>query len=368
MFGNTAGGFEAVKVWIFNKASAYAGTASYTLINYGNQAFTMQPATTYDSTVSKEYLLMDYNGDYDGAHGNIAMYYISGAIGSESITMESTMPTSSTPWASGANTTNSAPQKGTSNLIDMDDSRMQCVVYRNGYIWGTQNVFFPAANPTRVSVQWWQLDTSANIIQHSLIDDPTSAKSYAYPSIAVNSYNDALIGYSSFDTSQYASADYSFRYSCDNLSTLESDYIYQVGQSSYYKTFGTGENRWGDYSATCVDPTNDENFWTLVEYASSTSNDWSTWWAEVNPTHNSNGGSGTWTWTGGRSTSWFEPCNWDKGSLPDGSSDVVIPGGTTYKPTITGGAASCNTITIATSAGAVLTVSDAGGGSLSVSQ
>jgi hypothetical protein len=59
----------------------------------------------------------------------------------------------------------------------------------------------------------------------------------------------------------------------------------------YYATFGGTLNRWGDYSATVVDPINDLDFWTLQEYASSQdlcstpsstcTGGWGTWWANV---------------------------------------------------------------------------------------
>src|SRR5262249_13985626 len=48
-------------------------------------------------------------------------------------------------------------------------------------------------------------------------------------------------------------------------------------------------NRWGDYSATVVDPVNDTDFWTLQEFAAipvglgANRDRWGTWWANVVP-------------------------------------------------------------------------------------
>lgn len=81
----------------------------------------------------------------------------------------------------------------------------------------------------------------------------------------------------------------------------------------------------------------------------------------------SNGGVGTWLWLGA-STDWFDPCNWDKKCLPDASSDVSIPGGTTYNPTISGGTGSCKTISINTGNGGHLTINTAAWGYLNVAQ
>jgi len=361
MFTVSGNSYSASYLWAFDKTALYSNSVSYTRINLG-QTNTMQPAATYDSTVADEYMMQVVNP----SSAVIGLYSVSGSIGSESYSTVG-YAQGSIDWNFNPASSASGQQKNSANGIDLDDSRMQSVVYRNGYIWGVHTAFLPSLSPTRASVQWWQLTTST-LNQRGLIDDSAGGISYAYPSVCVNSYNDALIGYSSFGSNQYASADYSFRYDCDTLNTLESDYLYQAGGSSYYQTASGTVNRWGDYSATVVDPTNDENFWTVQEYASSTTNLWSTWWAEVSPTHNANGGSGTWTWTGERSTSWFEACNWDKGSLPDASSDVVIPGGTTYEPTITGATGYCKTITINTANGGIVTVATASSGLLSVAQ
>src|SRR5260221_10076984 len=89
-----------------------------------------------------------------------------------------------------------------------------------------------------------------------------------YPSIAVNANNDVLIGYSRFSASQYASANYSFRLSCNAANTLQSDAVLKAGEGPYYKVGVTSQkNRWGDYSSTVVDPANDLDMWTIQEYA-----------------------------------------------------------------------------------------------------
>jgi PKD repeat protein len=49
----------------------------------------------------------------------------------------------------------------------------------------------------------------------------------------------------------------------------------------YYKTYGGARNRWGDYSATSLDPVDQADFWVVQEYAEVPANTWSTWWAYV---------------------------------------------------------------------------------------
>ena len=362
MFSVSGNSYSTSLLYAFDRVKLYNNTVSYTRLNIG-ATNTMQPAVTYDSTIATEYLMQIYNPSI----AYIASYSITGALGSESFNPVA-YSQGTEAWAGAASSTNSAPQLGTTNGIDLDDTRLQNVVYRNGYLWCAHNAFLPVSAPTRCSIMWWQVATNGTINQRNLIDDSVGGTSYAYPSICVNSYNDAMIGYSSFKATRYASSDYSFRSSCDANGTLESDYIYQAGANSYFQEFGGSANRWGDYTSTMVDPTDDKTFFTVQEYATSSVNIWNTWWAQLVPTHNANGGTGTWTWTGTTNTDWFNACNWDKVSLPDASGDVVIPGGTTNEPTISGAAANCKTITINTANSGILTIATSSGGLLNVAQ
>lgn len=80
------------------------------------------------------------------------------------------------------------------------------------------------------------------------------------------------------------------------------------------------------------------------------------------------GGSGTnYTWTGCKSTDWFDPCNWDRYAVPTGTSNVTIPN-TTNKPLITGATASCFDITINSSVGARLDIASGSGGGLNITK
>ncbi|MCH2129134.1 MAG: hypothetical protein MK179_08325, partial [Pirellulaceae bacterium] len=40
-----------------------------------------------------------------------------------------------------------------------------------------------------------------------------------------------------------------------------------AGAAPYERLDGSNRNRWGDYSATVLDPLNDQHFWTFQEYA-----------------------------------------------------------------------------------------------------
>jgi putative Ig domain-containing protein len=282
MFTIVGNFYEFANLYVFDKANLYAGGSGlFTLLQDDTGGFAMNPALTYDPNLSTLYLLESWSS----ANGLLRMSTITGAVGSEVLTIAVALPAASEPWQAVEPTTNFAPQLGSAKDIDTDDDRLDWTVYRNGSLWTAQTIFLPAAGtPNRCSVQWWQIDTKAGdlggIQQRGRIDDPTATQFFAYPSIGVNRENDALVGYSQFSAAQYAGAAFSMRMTTDAPGTLRAGTVLKAGESPYFKDLGTGDNRWGDFSSTVVDPLDDLTLWTLQEYAA-INNNWGTWWGEV---------------------------------------------------------------------------------------
>ncbi len=288
LYSITSGSFQSGQVYIFKKADLYAHAVSpgVTILTPSNSA-TLSPAATYDNTISTLYLLQRWNGN-SGGSGFMKLYTITGPVGSETLSGGIQFSTPN-PWSGGPPTENFGPQSGTANKIAENDDRMSNTVYRNGSIWGVHTVFLPAGAVTRSAVQWWQVSTTGTILQRGRIDDGSATEHFAFPSIAVNNSNDALIGYSKFSPSIFASSCYALRASTDAVNTFQPEFLYKAGLATYFKTFSGTRNRWGDYSATMTDPMGTD-FWTVQEYANtpSSSDRWGTWWAKVQApcTHN----------------------------------------------------------------------------------
>ncbi len=275
--------FANSNIYVFKKSDLYADVgATHTLLtldmSYGG---TQVPAHTYDNSISTIYMMQDWNGNSAGT-GYLRLYTITGAVGSEIVTPGAFIPTAN-PWQSNSSgSDNFAPQLGTAQKINANDSRIQYLVYRNGSLWTTQTVFMPdVGTTTRSSIQWWEISTAGAIVQRSRVDDPTNTNFYAFPSIAVNSNDDVVLGYSKFSASMYASAYYTYRSTADPANTMRDESVLKAGENTYYKTFGGIENRWGDYTKTCIDPSNDVDIWSLGQYAATPANRWGTWWGRV---------------------------------------------------------------------------------------
>jgi hypothetical protein len=270
---------------VFNKAALYAGGGSPFSLFQDPSGTSQTPAVTYDTTLSTMYIVENWNGNSSG-NGYLRLSTITGAVGSEVLTLGIAFPSTPNPWDSAPpGGLDFAPQLGSTQKINDGDADVQNTVYRNGSLWCAQTVFLPAGGAaTRSSIQWWQLGTSGAVLQRGRIDDPTGNVFYGFPSIAVNQNNDLLIGYSRFSSAQYAGASYSFRAASDPASTLRNPAVLKDGQASYYKTNGGTRNKWGDFSSTVVDSLNDSDFWTIQEYAATPSGGvdrWGTWWGRV---------------------------------------------------------------------------------------
>jgi len=286
MFGNVSGAFQNSKIFVGTKSALYGGNATTFRSFTDANGFTQAPAITYDNALATMYLVDDFNGNFNG-NGFLRISTITGTVGTEVYTAGTTFPTTASTWASQPpNGADFAPQVGTMHKIQNNDSRILSVVYRNGSLWAAQNAFLPASAPTHTGAQWWQFKPDGTVQQFGRVEDPTGAVFFAFPTIAVNAQNDALLGYSSFSASQFASADYSVRLASDPANTMRSDVLLKAGEAIYFKTFGGTQNRWGDYSNTVVDPVNDVDMWTIQEYAASPNfsngnNRWGTWWGKI---------------------------------------------------------------------------------------
>jgi PASTA domain len=291
-----------------NAGNAYAGQAKVFVIDYtqlkaGSSgapaetdvtgAFTIQPAVTYSSTETNLYMV---------EHGasSAASYYFytvnsAGAVSGGTTALINPLGGWVVPGSA-----NVLPQSG-GHPIDSGDSRILNAVYRNGNIYYAQTIGLggSAGNPARTAAQWVEVNTSGTFVQGGRIVDPTATSSngghwYAYPSISVNKNNDIMLGFSEFASNHYPNAAYAVHMSTDAAGTMRDPVTLKAGEGNYYKQFNGPRNRWGDYSATQVDPADDTSFWTTQEYSrptpagcsssgTITCGAWGTWWGKVIP-------------------------------------------------------------------------------------
>jgi hypothetical protein len=306
--GATNEGFTVVAI---RKQDIYTGNTNYTVLtntNPGLLSWTIQPAVNFDYVGSNGYAWFVAKGPPtlgSGYKGGAIYYRRLQWSGSNAMWVE-------TNWVSVLSTnyqnyydfdgTNSvyglvngvlAPA-GTNGIdLGLTGSKLMMAVIRNGYLWTCQHVGLSGTsggytgdqtgtNLDRSAAQWLNFQVGSTGLTYSAsgrVFDPatTTPLWYYFPSLMVNCNGDMLMGYSGSSRTSYVGAYYSWLFSGSSLST--SPVLIQPGATNF------PDVRWGDYSSTAVDPTDDWSIWTVQEYAFPTqqyTSPWATWIIQLN--------------------------------------------------------------------------------------
>lgn len=178
-----------------------------------------------------------------------------------------------------------ARQPNGSRNIDTLDDRFSGTIYQVGSkIYGA-NAFNPAvqtggATPTAAgnsAIHWIVLDAASSaVLQEGLITD--GAHDLWQPSIAANANGDVVIGYNKSGTDMNISSFAAVGHTVGGvLSFTDQVLLATSAVNNYTDGFSTNPDRWGDFSATMVDPNDPFSFWTIQEVAVGTT----TWGTQI---------------------------------------------------------------------------------------
>jgi hypothetical protein len=298
------GSFAGVKMWVIDKATALTGGGPLTTTVFDPgfdvagtlDGFTLRPAVTFDPAEPDLYIV-DNSGITSGGTPLLRLSRIVGT--GPSPTWEAL------PGAFGGTFADSglylvdnsfnfgminASQPGTTERVATNDFRVRSgTALRNGRLWATHPGGLPAgASTDRTGVFWYEFnpDLADPLVQSGVISGGADTH-YFFPALSVNSANDMVIGFSYSDPNTFVQGAYTGRLAGDAANTTRPVTVLKAGEDTYRKDFGGPEIRWGDYSATTVDPADDTTFWTIQQYAETdvggaTFDDrWGTWWGRI---------------------------------------------------------------------------------------
>lgn len=124
------------------------------------------------------------------------------------------------------------------------------------------------AEPQSQTVAWFAVHRQGMLAAKGTIGGADDAFARGFASIAVTPSGDFLIGYSRFAATAFASAAYAWHSSSDPANQIRGERVFASGQaaydSEYCSSFGC---RWGDYSATALDPLDPNTLWTFQQFA-----------------------------------------------------------------------------------------------------
>ena len=173
------------------------------------------------------------------------------------------------------NTQDCIPQPGTTSSLDaLGDRLMYRLAYRN---FGDHESL--VANHTvltsngNTGVRWYEIrnpNGTATINQQGTFAPDSDNRWMA--SIAMDKSGNIAVGYSVSSSATYPSIRYTGWEVGNTPGNLQAESLLAAGGGSQ-----TGYNRWGDYSAMRIDPSDDCTFWYTQEYQATTqSADWNT--------------------------------------------------------------------------------------------
>ncbi len=184
-----------------------------------------------------------------------------------------------------------SPQLGVNNTvgtneIDANDDRLLTAFIRNDQLWtvrtvgvnssGAAGTTTAPADRDAAEVVELGLGTTSGTpsVQSGLEYDTATSNpvSYYLPSLMVNGAGYMVMSFTGSSSNEYAGV-----YSTSLLPTQALDTLPQqpvtllkAGEDPYVLLDSNGQNRWGDYSWTTLDPSDGMTMWTVQEYAAAT--------------------------------------------------------------------------------------------------
>ena len=175
---------------------------------------------------------------------------------------------------------------GSSTLDALDDRLFAARIFKNkltgvSTMWTAHSFEVNAsgvasAAGNRVGSRWYQIQNfsgTPSLVQSGTMFDSaaTNPKSFWIPSIAMSGQGHVAIGTSYGGAVDKAGVAVAGRLSGDALGLTQAATLAVVSTTNY--NVQASNQRWGDYSYTCVDPVDDMTMWTFQEYCNA-NNSW----------------------------------------------------------------------------------------------
>ena len=263
MFSLSAGGSTNLGFHVIDKSDLVSGTLNLTAyedVALTDTGFSPQPVFDYTNGTGPLTVLSSFN------KGN-------GFLKTSTVDQSSLNTTGGFISVTARPNPTPIDQPGPKADIDAGSSHFSSNIVRqqitgraNDSLWGVQGVDING----RAALEWYEIDALTNaVLQSGIIDDPSLALNFG--SISVNEFGDVVIGFSGGDPSTFMSTYFVAGQTVNGVTAFDVITQTQAGVSDYEQNIDSfGRNRWGDYSATVLDPNDPRSFWTFQQYASGT--------------------------------------------------------------------------------------------------
>jgi hypothetical protein len=278
-FGPGGSGFVGPVFCVYNEAKLNSGDPSAEQVchQYTKTEDSLLPADLDSPTVppgSEDQFAIGSVGDVDNSHLSVYSAHVTLSPFNATFTGDGNSQLVAiapfTPACNGAYGGACVPQKGVSDFLDsLGDRLMYRFAYYNDSTEQHWYVNFDVtASGGQNGVRWMEFTAPPSPV------GPTGISTFQQGTYAPDGNwrwmgsmtrdqnNDVLVGYSESNNDMYPSIFIAGRTPSDTPGTLEDEVVVVNGTGSQPDT----SNRWGDYSAMRIDPTDNCTFWYTTEY------------------------------------------------------------------------------------------------------
>lgn len=271
---DAGGAFKNTTGFVVQKSSVLNGgpivvTAFRGLVSGNTGPYTPQGVDNFDPAATEGYFI----GADDTSSSQLDLRRVTNP-GSTSPSISGNIAISVAAWAQPLSITS----QGGVDTLDGGDDRLLAAHFRNGSLWTSHNVGVNGTggrtSPTRDGVQWFQLTgipsgKTPSVVQSGIVYEPGSAGSLSYwmGTIMVSGQGHAAMGFSAAGPTNYIDAATVGRLATDSSGTMQAPVRFTASNAAYVPADGANPHRWGDYSYTSLDPSDDMTMWTVQEWS-----------------------------------------------------------------------------------------------------
>ena len=239
------------------------------------------PATDLDPHKAPDAPAVLLNRAFGDVANRLYLYKITWSGNTASISAPQTIPLSkSYPSPNGSSKKFQAVQPSPGVHVRADEGRRTLSVFaRNGSVFGCNGA--KRGLDARAGLLWYEVRISDGaLLQEGLVDAPDC--DYLMPSLAVDAGGNIGLGCTRTSENEFPSVYVMMHAAGDPPGTMRPP-VRAVAGTTYFRAPVKGSADaigWGNYSSTCVDPSDPNVLWTCQEYAGSEiENQWCTAWA-----------------------------------------------------------------------------------------
>ena len=294
-------GFTEARVWAFDKAAMYAGSATAFVSHGIGTNATPQPINLHGAAVGTwpnagPHHIVTSRGGFSNPT-QFGLWSWDDPFGLDLLVDLTTLDLGAVHGVPVGFPVD-AQQSGGGN-IQTNDNRPLDFEYRNGSGYFTNQVSCNPGAGTVNCIQWAEVDLAGTTVVQAGVFSSNGDYRY-YPDLAVNHCGDVAVGYSRSNATSFPGVWMTGRETDDPLGTMQAEVMLRNGDTTM-----NSPSRWGDYTGMTISP-DGLTFYYLGEYAKNLGGvNWGTWigagkffgcpapyWTHVT----GNGGSGQMYW------------------------------------------------------------------------